>query len=106
MSQRAFLNAFDALAHQAFAAAGLADTGRYTPPDGGPSIPVRVLVDRSTQQLGQFGTVNAPAVTVGYLTADVDPAAGGVLLVDGDTYRNVREIDNDGALSRWEVRRG
>ena len=106
MSQKAFLAAFDASAHAALASSGLADTGQYTPPGGGTAVAVRVLVDRTTQQIGDFGTVNAGQVTVSYLLADVAPAVGGRLAVDGDTYRNEREIDNDGALSRWEVRRG
>lgn len=109
MSQRAFLAAFDAQAHAAFAAAGLADEGQYTAPGGGAPVPVRVMMDRTTQQVGEFGTVNAPMVTVAYLLADLAPGeldVRGRLVVDGDTYINQREIDNDGSLSRWEVRHG
>jgi hypothetical protein len=108
VSQRAFLAAFDAQAHAAFAAAGLADGGQYTAPGGGAAVPVRVMVDRTAQQLGDFGTVNAPMVTVAYLLADLAPGVPDVrgrVVVDGDTFLNVREIDNDGSLSRWEVRR-
>ena len=110
MSQKAFLAAFDAHAHAAFAASGLADAGQYTSPAGGAAREVRVMVDRSTQQIGGFATVNAAQVTVAYLLADFAPGGSpevrGRLVVDGDTYRNVREIDNDGSLSRWEVSRG
>lgn len=109
MSQKAFLAAFDAQAHAAFAAAGLADNGLYTPAAGGAAMPVRVMVDRTTQQAGEFGTVNVPMVTVAYLLADLAPGmpdVRGRLVVDGEAYINQREIDNDGSLSRWEVRRG
>lgn len=108
MSQRTFLDAFDKNAHASFAAAGLADTGAYTAP-GTPApspVTVRVLVDRAAQQIGEFGTVSAGRVEVRYLLADVAPEANGKLLVDGDTYINMSEIDNDGSMSRWLVRRG
>lgn len=106
MSQKAFLADFDANAHAAFMASGLADTGEYTAPGSATAVSVRVMVDRAKQQVGEFGTVNANRVEVSYLLADVVPAVGGKLVVDGDSYINQSEIDSDGSMSRWMVRRG
>lgn len=108
MSQKAFMAAFDGLAHGAFADAGIADLGVYTPPgvDPVPVPNVRVFVDRAVQQIGEFGNISAGRTEVRYLLSDVSPEAGGKLLVDGDTFINTAEIDNDGSLSRWQVRRG
>lgn len=108
MSQKAFMAQFDAHAHSAFADAGLADTGTYTAPTAGATAVtgVRAFVDRATQQIGEFGSVNAGRTEVRYVLADVTPEVGGKFVVDGDTYINVGEIDNDGSLSRWTVRRG
>lgn len=108
MSQKAFMADFDALSHGAFADAGIADVGVYTPPgvDAVPVLGVRVMVDRAVQDAGDFRQVNVGRVEVSYWLADVTPVAKGVLVVDGDTFINDSEIDNDGSLSRWVVRRG
>lgn len=118
MSQRAFLAEFDADLHWAFAGAGMADNGVYTPPaplppvdpDAPPpaAMPCSVYVDRDMQTLGETLQFKAGRVEVAYLVAAMaePPRKGGRLLVDGDTYINDDEISNDGSLSRWLVRRG
>lgn len=118
MSQRAFLADFDADLHWAFAGAGMADNGLYTPPappapvdpeaPAPAATPCSVYVDRDTQTLGETRQFKAGRVEVAYLLSAMPeaPRKGGRLLVDGDTYINDDEISNDGSLSRWVVRRG
>lgn len=109
MSQRAFLAGFDAAAHAAFAAGGLADSGEYLPPGastGTAATSCRVMVDRDVETIGEMQQRKAGRVEVSYLLADVTPEQGGKLLVDGDTYINADKISDDGSLSRWLVRRG
>jgi hypothetical protein len=109
MSQKAALAAMDADLHAAFADAGLADDGLYTPPNAAPGatpVPVRVYVNRDVQDIGAGNQVSVGRVEVQYLLADVTPAIGGQLVVDGDTYINAGEMSNDGAIAVWAVRRG
>ena len=108
MSQKAFLADLDVSMHAAFADAGMADHGQYTP-KGGTAVPCDVYVDRTVQEVGDLGQMRAPRIEVTYVLASLAPtvpANGGVLVVDGDTLTNVYEISNDGSLSRWLVSRG
>lgn len=118
MSQRAFLADFDADLHWAFAGAGMADNGVYTPPAPLPPVDPEaplpapglcsVYVDRDMQTLGETRQFKAGRVEVSYLLHGMaePPRKGGRLLVDGDVYINDDEISNDGSQSRWVVRRG
>lgn len=108
MSQKAFMADFDVAAHAAFADAGMADRGQYTPKAGAP-VACDVFVDRSVQELGELGQSRGARTEVVYVLSSMAPtvpAAEGVLVVDGDTLTNVYEISNDGSLSRWLVRGG
>lgn len=107
MSQREFLADLDADLHAAFAEAGMADVAAYTPP-GGVASGCSVYCDREMQPRGQFGQVRAPINEVAYILGSmtVAPAQHGVLVVDGQTLINAKEISNDGSLSRWMVRNG
>ena len=108
MSQKAFLAELDASMHAAFAGAGMADHGQYTP-KGGTAIHCDVYVDRSVQDLGELGQSRGARTEVAYVLSSMAPTvptADGVLVVDGDMLTNVYEISNDGSLSRWLVRGG
>ncbi|MEJ2790094.1 MULTISPECIES: hypothetical protein [unclassified Pseudoxanthomonas] len=108
MSQKDFMAQFDQGAHAAFAAAGMADHGQYTP-KGGTAVSCDVFVDRSVQDVGDLGQARSSRTEVVYVLSSMTPtvpAAEGVLVVDGDTLTNVYEISNDGSLSRWLVRGG
>lgn len=84
MSQRAFLQAFDAAVIGAFADAGLADRANYYAAGGAAALPCEVLVDRSLQEFGDDpATVAGPYVRIGFQRAQVQPARRGrVALLD------------------------
>ena len=110
MSSNPFIDVFDADAHAAFAAAGMASIGEYTPPGiGGTSRPQRAYVNTARQALGQAGAVLAGRDTIDFLLADGALARDGVYIDAGGSYRLV-EIDetdaHDASLQRWVVRRG
>ena len=112
MSTEAFFADFDPAAHAAFAEAGMgAGAGIYTPaateadPDPEPITDVRVYINRGQAVPGEFHQRAFATVSIGYLLADVTPIEGGTLLLDGVTWRNTEEIDNDGSISTWAVRR-
>jgi hypothetical protein len=104
MSQRATLQALDAQLVTAFKDAGLADPGAYTGPAGGAAVDVDVMVDRSVQIFGDEGAgIPAPAIVVSLLLAQVTPAKGGTVVVDGDTFTLCDELERDESRSRWTV---
>lgn len=110
MSQRAFLAGLDASLHAAFAEAGMADSGLYTPTQGSPAVPCQVYVTRDVETVGDLRQFKAHSVEVDYVVgslavAGLVPGQKGRLLVDGDAYENASELSNDGSLSRWKVRR-
>jgi hypothetical protein len=103
----AFAREFDETFHSVFADKGMgAGTGKYTSPDGVETEGVRVYVNRTLIPQGEYRQQVAPALTIQYFLADCTPATGGSLLIDGETWINVEETDNDGSLSTWAVRRG
>lgn len=76
--------------------------------DGLPEpVPCTVLVDRDVQQFGDgdLTPVAAPAVHVTFQRAEIEPAGGGLVQVDGDTVtlRLVRRVRQDESRSEWEV---
>lgn len=106
MSQRALLARMDRRIHGGMRAKGMADLGQYTAPGADTAVDARVYVDRGTVTLGEFQQVASGAVEVLYVLEDVTPAAGGRLVVDGDTYINVETVPEDDTGARWIVRRG
>lgn len=104
MSQADFLRNMDATLHAAFASAGMAETGTYTPPGGGAAVPVRVMVDRGVQAQGEYGVAVGPLIVVRILRADVvSPDAGGTLVIGGETFTLDRLESEDESASRWVV---
>jgi hypothetical protein len=107
MSQRAFLQALDANIAGAFRDAGMADTGSYTPPEGGAATPgIDVLVDRNVALYDEEGApidLDATLVTI-FLSQVAAPARGGVVTIDGgDSFRLVKPDRRDESMSRWVV---
>lgn len=109
MSQQATLRALDADIHAGLVAAGLADTGTYTPPSppGGAAFTVRLL--RDDIQVDTFGENRAVASTrteVMLYKADfTTPAArGGSLVVDGATLILDALVEEDQSITRWITR--
>ncbi len=104
MSQKAFLRAFDQTAGATFADAGMADPARYTAPGAVAAQDCMVLVDRGIQQWGADPMpVAAGDVSVSFLAPAFMPVKGGVVMVDGDTYRLTDKLDADGSLVRFAV---
>ncbi|WP_293716307.1 head-tail joining protein [Stenotrophomonas sp. UBA7606] len=103
MSQKAFLQAFDQAAIGSFMAAGMADSAQYTAP-GGVAIACSVMVDRGTQVWGEDGMpVALGEISVAFQRAEVEPVKGGIVVVDGDTYRLTDKLKDDASLARWLV---
>lgn len=105
MSQKAFLQDFDAMAVGCFASAGMADAAQYTGPNAGAvAIDCMVMVDRGTQAWGEDGMpVALGEVTVAFQRTQLDPQRGGIVVVDGDTYRLTDKLKDDASLVRWLV---
>ena len=104
MSQKAFLREFDMAAGAAFTDAGMADAARYTAPGASMAQDCTVLVDRGIQQWGADPmSVAAGDVSVSFLAPEFVPVKGGVVVVDGDTYRLADKLDADGSLVRFAV---
>lgn len=106
MVANAFLDEFDALAHEAFANIGLADMCSYTAPAGSP-VERRVYVNSGVQNLGEYGQVLAPRTVIGFLLADGPVVKGAQVVVAGITYV-LQAIDladeDDGSVQWWVVR--
>jgi len=105
----AFAPDFDARAHAAFAAAGMADNGDYAPPAGGstPAGARRCFLNPRRQTLGELGHVLARRTVIGVLLADGAVEQGGTLVVDARTYtlqQRDETDDGDGSLEWWVVR--
>jgi len=104
------LLALDADIHAALLNAGLADRGHYHSTSSAPGTACDVYLDRDVQVLGQFGEVMARRDEMGIRLAGVQPARNGrvVLQLEGgaETWVLVDPVGDDGAISRWAVRRG
>jgi len=106
MGQRAFLAEMDAGLHASFAAAGMADTGEYTPPGANGAMPCHVYVDRNIETIGGLQQFQAGRVEIAYVRSEgFNPVQKGQVLVDGERYINSKLISDDGSLSRWLVAR-
>jgi hypothetical protein len=90
VSQREALHALDADIHADLASIGFAETGGYLPPNAAPDAvptPARVYVDKDRVSAGTAGTVSSIVTEIGFLLEDVHPRRGGLVTVDGQTYR-------------------
>lgn len=109
MGQQSTLRALDAELHAGLLAAGIADTGTYTPPTppGGAAFSVRVM--RDDLALDSFGD-NRPVTNVrtelAMLRADFasGPTRGGTVLVDGTTFTLEALVEEDQSITRWACR--
>lgn len=107
MNQKAFLQAFDAVAMGAFRAAGVADGAFYQPPGASAEVPCTVLLDEAVEQFTS-DDVAPIATTVTRITlqlAEISPRDGGVVRI-ADTGRRlklVQKIRADESTAMWEV---
>lgn len=99
---------FDAVAHSAFADAGLADTAVLKTPAGAEQGEVRCMVSRGVQVLADEGSVTSNQTTVDLLRADLPNGVtkGWVLvLADGDYLIDSPPLSSDESLVRYLLRR-
>lgn len=106
MSQAQAFRALDATLHAAFAGAGLADTGTYTPPAGSP-VAVRGYLDEElVQAVGEFAESAGVRTVLTLLREDVpSPVVGAAVVMDGGTFVLEAPVAEDAGASRWVVRR-
>ncbi|MDG9986804.1 hypothetical protein [Stenotrophomonas sp. GD04024] len=107
MNQKAFLQAFDAVAMGAFRAAGVADGAFYLPPGASVEVPCTVLLDEGVEQFTP-DDVAPVATTIDKVTlqlSEVEPRAGGVVRIEGTGRRLklVQKIRADESTAVWEV---
>lgn len=98
---------FDAVAHSAFADAGLADTGIYTgiAPEAAP-VPVRVMVDDDVAQVGELSRLPGTWARITLLRSDVAvPARGARVVVGAQTFELEQMIRQDAGSTEWEASR-
>lgn len=106
MSQRDFLQDFDARAFGAFRSAGLGDPALYTALGADVAVPCTVLVDRGLREFGDDGApVATRLVRVIFQLAEVSPVRGGRVVIDGETFVLDGDEDRDESTSRWVVAR-
>ena len=105
MSQKAFLQAFDQAAIGSFMAAGMADAATYkAPAPGSVAVPCDGMVDRGTQAWGEDASpVALGEISIAFQRAQATPERGGIVVVDGDTYRLTDKLKDDASLVRWLV---
>jgi hypothetical protein len=109
VGQNATLRALDADIHAGLLAAGLADTGTYTPPSppGGAAFPVRVMRDDvQVDTFGETRPVRSTRIELVFLRADftTGPHPRGTVVVDGATFVLEDLVEEDQSISRWAVR--
>lgn len=107
MNQKAFMQAFDAAAFDAFRAVGVADAAHYKDPGGTVEVPCTVLLDEAVEQFTP-DDVAPVTTTVDRLTlqlAEISPRAGGVVRIEGTGRRLklVQKIHADESTAVWEV---
>ncbi|WP_298580591.1 hypothetical protein [uncultured Luteimonas sp.] len=116
MSQRAFLQAFDAAAFGTFAAAGIADAAEYLAPDaapGAPAVPCTVLVDRNVEDFGDdIAPVSAFRTRITFQVSELAAEEGGVVsLLDAaglvtESFTLAQRTRHDEGISAWWVQHG
>lgn len=107
MNQKAFMQAFDAVAFGAFRAAGVADAAHYLAPGTDAEVPCTVMLDEAVEQF-TAEDVAPIATTIDRITlqlAEVAPRTGGVVRIDGTGRRLklVQKIRADESTAVWEV---
>ena len=105
MGQRDDTRASDADMHEAFADVGIGEIGSYRAPGADTFVPVRVIVRRGTQVLGEFQQIVGYRDEVEFLLVDVTPQTKGTLQVDGQTLTLTDKVREDASISQWVVRR-
>ncbi|MBB3759215.1 hypothetical protein [Xanthomonas arboricola] len=108
MSQREFLQDFDATAFSAFAEVGLADgDARYQAPDAAESVPCTVQIDRDVRDFGgDLAPVSTGYTLVTFQRAQVQPAKRGRLLLPGETLVLAERVRQDESISQWVADHG
>ncbi|WP_229301117.1 hypothetical protein [Stenotrophomonas maltophilia] len=106
MNQKDFMQRFDALAFEAFSAAGVADAAHFIASDG-TETPCTALVDESVQQFGDVDAGPVP-VTFDRITlqlSEVTPRVGAVVRIEGSGRRLklVQKLRGDASAEQWEV---
>ena len=107
MSQRAALQAFDAIVFRSAHAAGVADKAVYQAP-GGPSLPCLVMVDDGVEDVGDDrAPVSADRTLIAFQLSEVQPEvrAQVVITATGDVYKLARRVERDESSEQWEVQR-
>lgn len=107
MNQKAFLQAFDAVAMGAFRLAGVADGAFYLQPGANVEVPCTVLLDEAVEQFTP-DDIAPVATTIDKVTlqlSEVEPRAGGVVRIEGTDRRLklVQKIRADESTAVWEV---
>lgn len=105
MSQLAFRQQIASDMFDGLVDAGMADAGTYTPPGAGQTaVPCRVVINRGMAPQGNYGAVSADKTTLRLLVQEVPSAVrDAVVAADGDTFKLVKELSNDGAVAMWDV---
>jgi len=116
MSQRAFMQAFDAAAFSLFATAGLADAAEYLAPDAAPGTlpaPCTVLVDRDVEDFGdEVAPVSTFRTRITFQRLEVTAEEGGVVsLLDAaglvtEVFTLAQRTRHDEGISAWWVQHG
>lgn len=105
MGQQSTLRALDASLHTAFARAGIAETGTYTPPAGSPVACRGYRDDVTLDQVGDLRPVVGTRIVATLLRDDVaTPVKGATWLVDGVTLTLESKVAEDQGVSRWICR--
>lgn len=106
MSQAAFLRSLDADIMAAFGAAGMADTGTYTPPAGA-AVAVDVYIDRTANFLLQDDAdIVGNRIVVTLQLAQVPaPVRGASVVVGSETFRLDEVVQHDESIERWVVQK-
>lgn len=107
MNQKAFMQAFDAIAFGAFRATGIADAAHYHEPGSSAGVPCTVLLDENVEQFtpDDVAPIATTSVRVTLQLAEVTPRDGGVVRIDGTGRRLklVQKIRADESTAVWEV---
>jgi len=85
---------------------GMAVRAKYTAPGDTPPADNNciVVISRGQVPSGSFGTVPANKTQIKLLLQQIPaPTANSTIAEDGATFKLVKELTNDGALSTWEV---
>ncbi|MEA9657843.1 hypothetical protein [Xanthomonas campestris] len=107
MTQREFLQAFDAVAFTAFAEVGLADGARYQAPGSTEAVPCTVQIDRDVRDFGgDLAPVSTGHTLVTLQRAEVQPAKRGRVLLTGETLVLAERVREDESISQWVADHG